>query len=123
MKKKILVFAVFVIAVFLVSRNANAAASLVTPPLSSEATDTIGCSLVNVTDSPIEVTFFIYRSDGVLVDSDVTILGAGRAASLPIQGATFLHYCKFIVPRKTSVRAAIVITTSDGQVLAALPAE
>ena len=124
MKKQTLFFVVFATLVLGMSINAGADVFLFTPPLFSPGGDEFGCELVNVTNSTLPVTLYIYRTDGALISSNSVELPAGNQTSLGTTQSTSVgHYCKFQAPKRSAVRAAAVIFGTDGRIIVALPAE
>jgi hypothetical protein len=84
--------------------------------------DTLFCQAVNVSNKTIDVTFESHDVNGNLVSTITHTLNPGEVRGLQ-EGST-AQYCKFLVPKRKSVRAqAIYYNTPGTHYLLAVPAQ
>jgi hypothetical protein len=89
-------------------------------PTEFNETQRLACSLVNLGDKPIVVTFEIFGRDGGRVPDPfglvVETIPPGRSEDLSAPGNTFPNVCKFSGTfSKAKVRASASIINFDGK--------
>ncbi len=96
---------------------------LFTPPLPALFGDFLQCTLVNVGRTSQNVTVQAIDSTGAIVSNNAFVLGpgAGGGASIPSTAAGF--YCKFIVEKAKTIRAAIAVLEPGVGLRSALSAQ
>jgi hypothetical protein len=115
-------------ALFSLTADRAAAASLTTYPLSAGSDGGVQCELVNVGEAPIDVTVLPVRvapPDGPVFDPVAcpNLAQNSRCVVKIKLGAPIDLYCKFMFGgSKTTVRALIETVTASGTTTAALPA-